>query len=201
MANTLQFPSGREPPKTFLDHCTLPPQEMQTFLKYGTMSLLTVGLLHVSRHLAQKSHGDNEDTFEFEDRVESLHTDPSLQRAFRSLQEYRNLNPWLFTSAILNTDHLLFLEQALTSEQVLPTRNDKNLAFSHFRLAATRLRMFQECVKDKLGVAHAVTVNSLVKQIYIHLQGHFTAVLNVCTNFNPTRMLKEARRDIEALGY
>lgn len=178
-----------------LDRYQVNGNDWYAFLKYGAIGFVGFGAYQVGTRMIKR---DLDAAVDFVIPVECVPQDRILCSAFVDLQEYIRVNEWLFKCALVNCDHLMFLERALLQGSITPTRNDKVIAFSHFRLAATRLKMFQISVHEKLGASHAALVNILIRRIYGQLQIHFTNVLHVCKQFHPDQLLKEARRDIDA---
>lgn len=170
-------------------------KDVYTFLKYGAIGFVGMGVYKVGTKMIKR---DLDPSVEFEIPVESVQRDRVLTKAFLDLQEYKGVNEWLFRCAILNCDHLMFLEQVLMQGDVTPVRNDKVIAFSHFKLASTRLKMLQISVHEKIGAHHAALVGVLIKKIYSQMQIHFTNILHMCKDFKPENLLKEARKDIAA---
>lgn len=131
------------------------------------------------------------------DAQEALHLDPIILDAFEKLQCYRDINVYLYASALHNTDRLLLLEEVLVKKEVLPSRDDKVIAFDYFRTAINRLKQLQVTVKKELGLDHGLAVLMIIDKIYSQLQKRLTNVLTVCYEFNPSNLIKQAERAIE----
>ncbi len=129
---------------------------------------------------------------DFIDPVESMNCDPIIREAFIIIQNYRKLDPALFKAAVLNVDQLLFLENAMISQQIKPVYNDKILAWTHFRMGVNRLAELQAVIKDTMGNDHALAANMYIKKIYAQMQKHLLNVLHLCSEFNPKRLIERA---------
>ena len=164
------------------------------FIKWGSIGFVGMGVYQLGLRLSKRGI---KSTVDLVDRADSLGSNPIILDAFVNLQSYRSLDPWLFRTALQNVDHLLFLENALMSKRIIPARNDKAIAFSHFRMSVIRLNQFQFRVKDKLGNAHAMAVNMYVKKIYKELQKHLLNILHFCSQFNPGDLIARAQNEID----
>lgn len=170
------------------------PGDAEKFLKWGTLGFVGFGLYQMAATLAKRNVNP---CFEFKDPVEAIQFDPIVRDAFIQLQSYREMNPWLFKTALQNIDQLLFLENALLSQKVLPARQDKNLAFTYFKMGVNRLNQFQHLVRSSLGNEHGMTVNILVKQVYNQIQKHLLNILHLCSKFRPENLIQRAPLEIE----
>lgn len=169
------------------------PGDAQKFLKWGSIGFFGFGLYQMALTLAKRNVNP---CVEFKDQVEAMNTDPIVRDALIQLQNYRELNPWLFKTALQNIDQLLFLENALLSEQVHPVKRDKEIAFSHFRMGVNRLSQFQFLVRKEMGNEHGLSVNILVKKIYTQLQKHLLNVLHLCSEFRPDNLVARAPLEV-----
>lgn len=169
------------------------PGDAQKFLKWGSIGFLGFGLYQMSVTLAKRNINP---CVEFKDQVEALNADPIIRDAMVQLQNYRELNPWLFKTALQNIDQLLFLESALLSQQVHPVKRDKDLAFTHFRMGVNRLSQFQFLVRKEMGNEHGMSVNILVKKVYTQLQKHLLNVLHLCSEFRPEHLIARAPLEV-----
>lgn len=170
------------------------PGDAEKFLKWGTLGFVGFGLYQMAATLAKRNVNP---CFEFKDPVEAIQFDPIVRDSFIQLQSYREMNPWLFKTALQNIDQLLFLENALLSQKVLPARQDKNLAFTYFKMGVNRLNQFQHLVRSSLGNEHGMTVNILVKQVYNQIQKHLLNILHLCSKFRPENLIQRAPLEIE----
>jgi hypothetical protein len=171
------------------------PGDAQDFLKWGIVGFVGFGAYQMASKLARRTA---DPMSVLVDPVESIGNDPVILEALVKIQSYRELNPWMFSMAVRNIDHLLFLENALVSKEVQPVRNDKALAFTYFRIALTRLNTFQHLIKHKLSNKHAMAVNIYTEKIYDQLKKHFLNVLHLCSVIRPENLLKRAEEDVEA---
>ena len=168
--------------------------DVTDFLKWGSIGFLGFGIYQLGMRVAKRNINPSCD---LKDRADSLDCDPLIRECFINIQEYRDLNPWLFKTALQNVDHLLFLEHVLLTKKVFPTRNDKAISFSYFRMGIIRLNMFQLLVKEKLGNDHGVCVNIFVEKIYTQLQKHFLNILHLCSEFKPEFLISRAKKEVE----
>jgi hypothetical protein len=91
---------------------------------------------------------------------------------------------------------LLLLEDVLYQKEVFANKNDPIIAWTYFKMAVNRLKLFQMEVKQQLGKEHAFAVNTLVNKIYSQLQKHLMNILHMCQQFNVSDMIKQADRAI-----
>lgn len=169
------------------------PSDASTFLKYGIAGFVGFGVYSIAMQLAKRNINPE---VEFQDPVESMNCDPIIRDAFINIQSYRELNPWLFKSALQNVDQLLFLEDALLSRKVRPVKSDKIIAFSYFRMGSNRLGQLQWLIKEKLSSEHALTFNLYVRKIYAQLQKHLLNILHLCSEFKPQHLIERAPLEI-----
>jgi hypothetical protein len=170
------------------------PGDAEKFLKWGTVGFLGFGLYQMAATLAKRNVNP---CFEFKDPVEAIQYDPIIRDALIQLQSYRDMNTWLFKTALQNIDMLLFLENQLLTQKTVPVRQDKNLAFTYFKMGINRLNQFQHLVRSTLGNEHGLTVNILVKQVYTQMQKHLLNVLHLCSKFRPENLIQRAPLEIE----
>jgi hypothetical protein len=170
------------------------PDDAKNFLKWGVVGFLGLGAYQLFMTLAKRNINPSVD---FIDQVESMNCDPLIRDAMMSLQSYRQLNPWLFKSALQNIDQLLFLENALLNKQIKAVHNDKVASWSFFRMALSRLEQFQFLVRERLGNEHGLTVNIFARKIYAQLQKHILNVLHMCSEFKPEHLLARAPLEVE----
>lgn len=135
---------------------------------------------------------------DFKDPVEAMHNDPIIRDSLIQMQNYRELNPWLFKTALQNIDQLLFLENALLSQSVYPAKKDKDIAFTYFRMGVNRLSQFHFLVTKELGTEHGMTVNILLKRIYAQMQKHLLNILHLCSQFNPENLIARAPLEVQS---
>jgi hypothetical protein len=169
--------------------------DINDFMKWGAIGFLGMGIYQLGMRVAKRNINP---CVELKDRADSLNHDPIVRDSFINIQSYRDLNPWLFRTALQNVDHLLFLENALLTKSVSPTHNDKVISFSYFRMAVIRLNMLQILVKEELGNDHAMAVNIFVQKIYGQIQKHFLNVLHICSEFKPNNLIARAKQEVEA---
>lgn len=169
------------------------PGDAQKFLKWGSIGFLGFGLYQMAVTLAKRNVNP---CVEFKDPVEAMNADPIIRDALIQLQNYRELHPCLFKTSLQNIDQLLFLENALLSQKVHPVKNDKDIAFSHFRVGVNRLQHFQFLVRKEMGNEHGMTVNILVKRIYAQMQKHLLNVLHLCSEFRPENLVARAPLEV-----
>ena len=169
--------------------------DAKDFVKWGAIGFLGMGIYQLGIRVAKRNINP---CVELKDRADSLNLDPIIRDSFINMQSYRELNPWMFKTSIQNVDHLLFLENVLLNKTVHPTRNDKVIAFSYFRMSLIRLNMFQLLVKEKLGNDHAMAVNIFVKKIYTQIQKHFLNVLHICSEFKPGNLVARASEEVKS---
>jgi hypothetical protein len=169
--------------------------DVADFVKWGAIGAVSMGVYQLGMKVAQRKINPCVD---LKDRGDSLNHDPIIRDAFINLQKYRELNIWLFKTALQNVDHLLFLEYALLSKSVSPTHTDKSIAFSYFRMAVIRLNMLQLLVKEHLGNDHGMAVNIFVKQVYTQIQKHFLNVLHICSEFKPSNLIARAQQEVDS---
>jgi len=169
------------------------PSDAGTFLKYGIAGFVGFGVYSLAMQLAKRNINPE---VEFQDPVESMNCDPIIRDAFINIQSYRELNPWLFKSALQNVDQLLFLEDALLSRKVRPVKSDKIIAFSYFRMGSNRLGQLQWLIKEKLSSEHALTFNLYARKIYAQLQKHLLNILHLCSEFKPQHLIERAPLEI-----
>ena len=169
------------------------PSDASLFLKYGIAGFVGFGVYSIAMQLAKRNINPE---VEFQDPVESMNCDPIIRDAFINIQSYRELNPWLFKSALQNVDQLLFLEDALLSRKVRPVKSDKIIAFSYFRMGCNRLGQLQWLIKEKLSSEHALTFNLYVRKIYAQLQKHLLNILHLCSEFKPQHLIERAPLEI-----
>lgn len=133
---------------------------------------------------------------EFIDQVSSMNQDPIMRDAFISIQNYREINSWLFKSALQNADQLLFLEFAMENEKIIPKRIDKGAAYANFRVAMNRLIQFQYEIREKIDNDHAMAVHVYVQKIYEQLHKHFLNILHMCSMFKPEHLIAKAELEV-----
>ena len=173
---------------------TLYPEDAKRFVKWGAAGFVGLGLYQLFMTMSKRNVNPSS---EFIDPVESMNCDPIIRDSFICIQSYRNLNPWLFKTALQNVDQLLFLEHILLSGQEKPVPADKTLAWSHFRMGVNRLGQFQHLAKEQMNVSHAMVLNLYIRKIYEQLQKHFLNILHLCSEFNPHNLIARAPMEIE----
>jgi hypothetical protein len=180
-----------------ISNIQLYPEDVRKIASWGLMGFVSAGLYYVATAVSRRNINP---CCALKDPCESLNADPIIRDAFIHLQEYRELDPWLFKTALQNVDQLLFLEQALLSKKIEPVRSDKVQAFSHFRVGVNRLNQFQFLIKDKMNSEHAFAANIFVQKIYQQLQTHFINVLHMCTSANPMNLIARAKTEVERVN-
>jgi len=170
--------------------------DAKNFLKWGTLGFVGLGVYQLCMTMAKRNINP---CVEFMDPVESMNSDPIIRDAMITLQSYRELNPWLFKTALQNIDQLLFLENALLSQQIQAVKNDKVASWSFFRMAIHRLGAFQYLVRERMGTEHGMTVNIFVRKIYAQLQKHILNILHMCTEFKPEHLIANAPLEINRI--
>lgn len=169
-------------------------QDVQDFVKWGSIGFLGLGIYTIGMKVAKRNINS---AIDLKDQTESVHLDQTVLEAFLNLQSYRDLNPWLFRTALHNIDHLLFLEDVLLRKVTLPTHNDKIISFSYFRIAVSRMNAFQLLVKERLGNDHGLVVNILIKNVYTQLQKHLLNILHMCSEFKPENLIARAQQEVD----
>lgn len=171
------------------------PGDAQNFLKWGSIGFLGFGLYQMAVTLAKRNVNP---CVGFKDPVEAMNTDPLIRDSLLQMQNYRDLNPWLFKTALQNIDQLLFLEHILLSQKAQPVKKDKDIAFTHFRMGVNRLSQFQFLVRKEMGNEHGMTINLLVKRVYTQMQKHLLNVLHLCSEFRPENLIARAPVEVVA---
>jgi len=172
------------------------PGDAQKFAKWAVLGGMGIGLYQMGMVLSRRNTNP---CIELIDKPEAMNYDPTIRDSFIHLQTYRELNPWLFSAALMNVDQLLFLTQALMNKQVPPERNDKVIAFTNFRMASIRLNMFQMLVREKLNNDQGLVAHIYVDQIYKQIQKHLLNVFHLCSSFNPKHVLQRAKNEVAAV--
>lgn len=175
---------------------SLEKSDLKHFMTWGAIGFLCLGTYKMSTRIVNKSISPSANLI---DETESLHVDAKICEAFTNLQEYRDLNPWLFKTGIQNVDHLLFLEQILLNGESDPVPNDKVIAFSHFRMALHRLNSFQKLVSEQLGNEHGLAVQIYIESIYEQLQKHLLNIFHMCSQFDPSSLISRAKKEVQFL--
>jgi len=170
------------------------PDDAKKFLKWGALGFIGLGAYQLFMTVAKRNINPS---VEFTDPVESMNHDPIIRDSFIHIQPYRKLNPWLYKSALQNVDQLLFLENALLSQEVSPVRNDKVAAWSHFRMGVNRLNQFQFLVRERMGNDHGMAVNLFVRKIYDQMKKHALNILHLCSEFKPENLIARAPFEVE----
>ncbi len=135
---------------------------------------------------------------ELQDPTECLNMDPAIRDAFINLQEFRACNDWLFRTALRNCDSLLFKEKTILDKTIVPNENDKVIAFTYFRVACNKLKMFQASVQEKMGNYHALVVQQLTTIIFRRANEHLIFIINSCSQSKSIDMLSKARADLSS---
>jgi hypothetical protein len=175
------------------DSTLLYQHDLKNAARWGLAGGVALGLYQLGLTLMRrKLHPE----VQLIDQQEKLHLDSIIYDAFMQLQAYRKLNVFLFTTALHNTDRLLLLEDVLYQKEVFANKNDPIIAWTYFKMAVNRLKLFQMEVKQQLGKEHAFAVNTLVNKIYSQLQKHLMNILHMCQQFNVSDMIKQADRAI-----
>lgn len=133
---------------------------------------------------------------ELVDPTECFNMDADIRDAFINMQNYREVNTWLFRGALRNIDCLLFKEQSIVNQSIIPNENDNIIAFTYFSVACNKLKMFQAAIQERLGNRHAMIVQDLNTIIFNRAEQHFIFIINACARAKPTDMLAKARADI-----
>jgi hypothetical protein len=170
------------------------PSDLTSTLKWGLTGLAAFSAYHLGMTMSKRRI---DATSGFKDVVEAVQLDDDICRAFMNLQAYRELNPWLFRTALQNVDQLLFLENALLSGAAIAVKKDKVLAWSYFRVGLNRLAQFQYLIRQRLGTDHAMTAYMCVNVIYKQMQKHLLNVFHLCSRFQPEDLVASAPREIE----
>ena len=170
--------------------------DIKHFLRWGAIGFVALGTYKLSTQVVTKNISASA---ELKDMTESIHLDPKLCQAFIQLQAYRKLNPWLFRTSLQNADHLLFLESVLLDGDVIPVKNDKIIAYTHFKMSVTRLTKFNDEIFAALGSAHGLAVNMHTKIISSQLQKHLMNILHVCSQFKPHQLIEQALNELQRL--
>ena len=192
--NNMMASSSKTSDKDNTPKAVLYKQDAMDFMKWGLVGFVGLGVYTLGMKVAKRNI---DPSVELHDRADSFNLDPVIRDSFINIQPYRKLNTWLFKMSVYNTDHLLFLENALLTKTALPTHNDKVLAFSYFRMALSRLNQFQILVRETLGNEHAMAVNMFVEKIYGQLQKHLLNVLHICSEFKPANLIARAQQEVE----
>jgi len=167
------------------------------FVRWGMIGFTIFGAYQMSSTILKRQI---DPSGELIDECGSLHNDPQLCAHFIDLQHYRALNPWLFSTAILNADTLVLLENGLVTGFITPARNDKIIAFTHFKVAVERLNMLLSIIKEKMGVDHGMLAHVLVNDIYKNLRKRFLNILHMCTQYNPESLIRRAEEEIQIMN-
>ena len=170
------------------------PDDAKKFMQWGAVGFMSMGLYQMFMTLRKRNVNACVD---FKDPVESMNHNPIIRDAMLQLQSYRELNPWMFKSALQNIDQLLFLEAALMSDTVKPLKNDKIIAWSNFRIGINRLSQFQYIIRKQMGNEHAMVVDIFIKQIYSQMQKHLLNILHLCAQFKPDNLIARAPFEVE----
>jgi hypothetical protein len=165
----------------------------QDFLRWGVIGFFLFGTYNLSLRMLSRQVDRGCELLDSTDRIRQ---NKVLCHAFLELQNYRQVNIWMFKTAIINADHLLILEQGLMNEDIIPIDTDKNLAFTHFKVCVSRLNAFQHKIKETMSLEHAFLVNSVVKTIYETLQKHVLNIFHLCSQYKPENLMKRARQEI-----
>jgi hypothetical protein len=171
------------------------PTDVKQFIKWGSVGFMGLGLYQFLLTLSKRNINP---CIDFQDPVEALDCDPVIRDAMIRLQNYRELNPWLFKTALQNIDQLLFLENALLSKGAHAAKKDKDIAFTYFRMGVNRLNQLQFIIRKELGTEHGMAVHLLVKQIYGQMQKHLLNVLHLCSKFRPDDLIARAPLEVRA---
>lgn len=169
------------------------PGDVSLFLKYAVAGFIGFGTYSLAKQLSKRNI---DPLVEFQDPVESMNCDPIIRDAFISVQSYRQLNPFLFKTALQNIDQLLFIEDGLLSQRIHPVKSDKSLAWTRFRVGCNRLAELNYEIRTKMGAEHALTFNLFVRKIYTQLQKHLLNILHLCSEFKPEALIARAPQEI-----
>lgn len=174
------------------------PDDVKQLFKYGVLGASAMILYQFFHTMNRRSI---DPCSELVDKPESMNTDPLLRDSFIILQSYRDLNRVRFRSAVLHVDKLLFLEKQLLDEKIQPLPDDKNTAFSYFKVGLNALNEFQYIVRDRLGNSHGMAANIQVQNIYTQMQKHLMNIFHLCLQFDPTKLAQRAKHDVETALY
>ena len=169
------------------------PKDGADFIKWGAMGFVGLGLYNVATKVLHRNLNPCADLI---DTTEAMNTDPIIRDAFVNLQEYRELNPYLFKAAVQYIDRLLFLESVLLAGNP-PGRQDKYLASTCLRMGINKLARFKFEIKNELGVMHMTAANIYIQQIYTQVQKHILNVFHLCSKFNPKVLVAKAKAEIK----
>jgi hypothetical protein len=131
----------------------------------------------------------------------AFNNDTLIRNSFIDLQKLRHLDIKHFSSAIRNTDRLLFLEAMLRrgDNNVIPKRSDKDKGWSYFQAVVYNLHSFQIAVLETMGEEYFIAVKIYCDKIRGQLRIHFTNILNCISNFRPETLLHRADSLIKEL--
>ena len=166
-------------------------------LRWGMVGFAVFGAYNMSSTILRRQI---DPSGELVDECGSLHNDPTLCKLLIDLQHYRSLNPWLFSTAILNIDTLILLENGLVTGYIDPARNDKVIAFTHYKVAVDRLNMLLYEIKTKLGNDHGLLAHNLINDIYKNLRKRFLNILHLCSQYNPQSLIRRAEDEIRIIN-
>lgn len=166
--------------------------DVRTAFKCGTLGLTALAGLYAVKHVKR-----SEVVEKLTDPSERLHFDPIVHQNLCKLQAYRELEPELFSKIVSGCDHLIFLEHGLISKTIVPTQNDRYVAFVHFYAAVNGMNVFQRLVLQDLGNEHGKCASVLSEQIYAQLIKHVMNVLHMCSDFNIDNLLLRAPREVD----
>lgn len=169
-------------------------EDVQHFFRWGAIGFLSLGVYKLSTQIVGKNILASS---QLTDMTESIHLDPKLCNAFVQLQGYRKLNPWLFRTSLQNADHLLFLENILIQGNAIPVRNDKIIAFTHFRMCLTRMNEFVTRIKAKMGNGHGLAAKLYMDVAIDQMKKHLLNVLHECSKFKPQDLISRAEEEIK----
>jgi hypothetical protein len=164
-------------------------------LKWGTVGFAALGASQAVGKYYKDSQSPEVGT-RFRDDVEFLPSDQAMSRDLLKLQEYRDINTPAFRSIVQNLDRIWGMEFALKNDSLIPKNKEKMVLFTHFKVAMSRLKKFQQLVKTELGTDHGLLVNTLAKRIYFRSQQHVFNCLRLCAEFQPTKLIERAQQDI-----
>ncbi len=192
-ASSRSNPSAPSAPKKGGGGPTLYPGDFGKIAKWCVIGAVGFSAYQTAVMMAKRNVNGCVD---FKDPVEAMNNDPIIRDALLQMQNYRDLNPWLFKTALQNIDQLLFLENALLSQQVSPVKKDKDIAFTHFRMGVNRLSQFHYIVTKELGTEQGMVVDVLLKRIYSQMQKHLLNILHMCSQFNPENLIARAPLEV-----
>lgn len=164
------------------------------FVKYGTAGFFALGSYFLGTKMWSRSISQISE-LEDADIAEDLVDDPTIVQALISLQAYRFKNPLLFRRCVEALNDIVFYEKQLLREEISPTSENKFKAAKLFKTSASYLNQFQMYIREEMGVTHGKAANIYVKTILDATETHFDNCLQVCSQFDPYKIMQQIQQD------